>query len=78
MTVVTAYIMVKANTGEADRLKGEILDLGDGVVDASIVAGDVDFIVKANVETPVDVKDIASAIQAVDGIEDTQTYIAMD
>ena len=76
--MVTAYIMVKANTGEADRLKGEILDLGDGVVDASIVAGDVDFIVTANVETPVDVKDIASAIQAVDGIEDTQTYIAMD
>jgi DNA-binding Lrp family transcriptional regulator len=76
--VVTAYIMVKANTGEADRLKREILDLGDGVVDANIVAGDVDFVVKAMVETPVDVKDIASAIQAIAGIEDTQTYIAMD
>jgi DNA-binding Lrp family transcriptional regulator len=76
--VVTAYIMVKANTGEADRLKRDILDLGDGVVDANIVAGDVDFVVKAMVETPVDVKDIASAIQAIDGIEDTQTYIAMD
>lgn len=78
MTVVTAYVMVKANTGEADRLKGDILGLGDGIVDVSIVAGDVDFIVKARVETPVDVKDIASAIQAIDGIEDTQTYIAMD
>jgi DNA-binding Lrp family transcriptional regulator len=78
VTVVTAYIMVKANTGEADRLKGDILDLGDGVGNVSIVAGDVDFIVKARVETPVDVKDIASAIQAIDGIEDTQTYIAMD
>ena len=76
--MVTAYIMVKANTGEADRLKGEILDLGAGVVDANIVAGDVDFIVKVRVDTPVDVKDIASAIQAIDGIEDTQTYIAMD
>ncbi|WP_152043160.1 Lrp/AsnC ligand binding domain-containing protein [Salinigranum salinum] len=76
--MVTAYIMVKANTGEADRLKHEILDLGDGIVDANIVAGDVDFVVKAMVETPVDVKDIASAIQAIDGIEDTQTYIAMD
>ncbi|WP_372912625.1 Lrp/AsnC ligand binding domain-containing protein [Salinigranum sp.] len=76
--MVTAYVMVKANTGEADRLKGDILGLGDGVVDVSIVAGDVDFIVKARVETPVDVKDIASAIQAIDGIEDTQTYIAMD
>ncbi|WP_380679597.1 Lrp/AsnC ligand binding domain-containing protein [Salinigranum sp. GCM10025319] len=76
--MVTAYVMVKANTGEADRLKGEILDLEDGVVSVNIVAGDVDFIVKVNVETPVDVKDIASAIQAIDGIEDTQTYIAMD
>jgi DNA-binding Lrp family transcriptional regulator len=76
--MVTAYIMVKANTGEADRLKGEILELGGGVVDASIVAGDVDFVVKVSVETPVDVKDIASAIQAIHGIEDTQTYIAMD
>jgi DNA-binding Lrp family transcriptional regulator len=76
--VVTAYIMVKANTGDADRLKADILALGDGVVDANIVAGDVDFVVKVNVETPVDVKDVASAIQGVDGIEDTQTYIAMD
>ena len=76
--MVTAYIMVKANTGEADRLKTEILGIGDGVRDANIVAGDVDFIVKVLVDTPVEVKDIASAIQAVDGIEDTQTYIAMD
>ena len=76
--MVTAYIMVKANTGEADRLKTEILGIGDGVRDANIVAGDVDFIVKAMVDTPVEVKDIASAIQAIDGIEDTQTYIAMD
>jgi DNA-binding Lrp family transcriptional regulator len=76
--MVTAYIMVKANTGEADRLKREILDIDSGVVDANIVAGDVDFVVKVSVETPVDVKDVASAIQAVDGIEDTQTYIAMD
>ncbi|WP_318568339.1 Lrp/AsnC ligand binding domain-containing protein [Salinigranum marinum] len=76
--MVTAYIMVKANTGEADRLKAEILDLGAGVVDANIVAGDVDFVVKVAVETPVDVKDVASAIQAIGGIEDTQTYIAMD
>ena len=75
--MVTAYIMVKANTGEADRLKGEIASI-EGVVDAHIVAGDVDFIAKAQVETPALVKDVASAIQQVDGIEDTQTYIAMD
>jgi DNA-binding Lrp family transcriptional regulator len=76
--MVTAYIMVKASTGEADRLKREILDLGAGVVSANIVAGDIDFVVKVNVDTPADVKDIASAIQSIDGIEDTQTYITMD
>jgi DNA-binding Lrp family transcriptional regulator len=76
--MVTAYIMVKANTGEADRLKSEMLDLGAGIVDVNIVAGDVDFVVKVDVETPVDVKDVASAIQGIGGIEDTQTYIAMD
>jgi DNA-binding Lrp family transcriptional regulator len=76
--VVIAYIMVKASTGEADRLKRAILDLGDGVVSVNIVAGDIDFVVKVNVDAPADVKDIASAIQSVDGIEDTQTYITMD
>lgn len=76
--MVTAYIMVKANTGEADRLKGEIESL-DGVTSAHIVAGDVDFIVKVSVETPAEVKNIvADHIQAISGVEDTQTYISMD
>lgn len=76
--MVTAYIMVKANTGEADRLKRELLAIGDGVQDVHIVAGDVDFIVKVRADSPQHVKDIASAIQGVDGVEDTQTYIAME
>ncbi|WP_435100102.1 Lrp/AsnC ligand binding domain-containing protein [Halarchaeum sp. P4] len=77
MTVV-AYIMVKANSGEADRLLGEIREV-DGVVDAHIVAGDVDFVVKVDVESPGDVKEVAAnAIQRIRGIEDTETYIAMD
>jgi len=76
--MVTAYVMVKANTGEADRLKTAILDI-DGVVDAHIVAGDVDIIAKLGVESPADVKTIAAdGIQNVDGVEDTHTYIAME
>ncbi len=70
--------MVKANTGEADRLKNSIIDL-DGVVDAHIVAGDVDIIAKLDVDSPADVKGIAAnGIQSVEGVEGTQTYIAMD
>ena len=76
--MVPAYIMVKANTGEADRLKGAISDL-DGVEDVHIVAGDVDLIVKVSVDSPAEVKEIAATgIQGVSGVEDTQTYIAMD
>ena len=78
MNVVTAYVMVKANTGEADRLKTDLRAV-EGVEDAHIVAGDVDFIVKVKVDSPAAVKDIAAtAIQSLDGVEDTQTYIAMD
>jgi DNA-binding Lrp family transcriptional regulator len=70
--------MVKAHTGEADRLRTEIGAI-DGVERAHIVAGDVDLIVVVDVDSPAAVKDVAAThIQAVDGVEDTQTYIAMD
>ena len=76
--MVVAYVMVKVYTGDADRLKRDIEAI-DGVADAHIVAGDVDFIAKIEVGTPAEVKDIAAKqIQEVDGVEDTQTYIAMD
>ncbi|GAB3020905.1 Lrp/AsnC family transcriptional regulator [Natronobiforma cellulositropha] len=76
--MVTAFVMVKANTGEADRLRDSIETI-EGVESAHIVAGDVDIIAKATVETPAAVKEIAATrIQGISGVEDTQTYIAMD
>ncbi|AFK19957.1 Lrp/AsnC family transcriptional regulator [Haloferax mediterranei ATCC 33500] len=78
--MVTAYIMVKAAalTNGIDQLKEDLLAVDNGIESAHIVAGDVDFIVKVDVESPTDVKDIAGGIQSVEGIEDTQTYITMD
>lgn len=76
--MVVAYVMAKAHTGDADRIKADI-DAVDGVVESSIVAGDVDFIAKVEVDSPAAVKDVAaSGIQDIDGVESTQTYIAMD
>ncbi len=76
--VVRAYVMVKAKTGDADRLKGSI-EAVDGVEAAHIVAGDVDLIATVDVASPAGVKDVAAThIQGIDGVEDTQTYIAMD
>ena len=76
--MVVAYVMVKAYTGEADRLKRDIGAV-PGVVSAHIVAGDVDVIAKVEVDTPADVKQVsATEIQNIDGVENTQTYIAME
>ena len=76
--MVVAYVMVKAHTGEAGRLRDDIESI-DGVVSAHIVAGDIDIIAKVDVGTPGDVKEIAAdAIQSLDGVENTHTYVAME
>ena len=76
--MVTAYVMVKAHTGDADRLRNEIEAI-DGVTEAHIVAGDVDLIAKISVDSPAAVKDVAAThVQDIEGVESTQTYIAMD
>jgi DNA-binding Lrp family transcriptional regulator len=75
---VHAYVMIKAHTGEADRLKADIEAI-DGVERAHIVAGDVDLIAVVGVDSPADVKEIAATqMQGLDGVVDTRTYIAMD
>jgi DNA-binding Lrp family transcriptional regulator len=76
--MVSAYVMFKAYSGVADRLKSNIETL-DGVRDVHIVAGDVDLIATVDVDEPAEVKEIAATgVQGVDGVESTQTYIAME
>jgi DNA-binding Lrp family transcriptional regulator len=76
--MVRAYVMIKAQTGEADRLR-EATEAVDGVERAHIVAGDVDLIAVVDVDTPAGVKDVAATeIQSIDGVSTTQTYVAMD
>lgn len=75
--MVLAYVMVKANTGDADRLRREIEGC-TGVDRAHIVAGDVDVIVRATVDTTAEVKIlVADCIHPIEGVADTTTYIAM-
>ena len=70
--------MVKTLSGEADRIREDIAAI-DGVAEVHIVAGDVDLIAKVDVEDTAAVKDVAAEqINAVDGVDGTQTYIAMD
>jgi DNA-binding Lrp family transcriptional regulator len=76
--MVTAYVMVKANTGDADRLRESIADL-EGVDSVHIVAGDVDLIARLDVASTEAVKDVvAGGVQSIEGVESTETYLAMD
>lgn len=76
--MVTAYVMVKAHTGDADSLRDTIEDI-DGVTRAHIVAGDYDLIAKADVDSTADVREVVAArIRNLNGVEDTRTYIAME
>ncbi len=76
--MITAYVMVKGNSGDADRIRSAI-EAVEGVESAHIVAGDVDFIAKVVVDTPAAVKDVtATRIQGLEGVADTRTYIAME
>ena len=75
--MVTAYVMIKAMTGDADRIKRDVEDV-EGVEQVHIVAGDVDLIAKLDVDSPTDVKEIAAnRIHGIEGVDSTQTYIAM-
>ncbi|MFW5957011.1 MAG: Lrp/AsnC ligand binding domain-containing protein [Natronomonas sp.] len=75
--MVVAYVTVKSHTGQADRLRSEIEAI-QGVEYADIVAGDVDFIAKVDVDSTADIKDIAAdSIQQLHGVEDTTTYVAI-
>jgi DNA-binding Lrp family transcriptional regulator len=76
--MVTAYVLIKVNTSDVDRLLDDISSI-ENIQDAHIVAGDVDVIAKIEVESPEDVKGIvADRIQSLDGIENTETYISME
>ena len=76
--MVRAYVMIKAHTGEADRLREEMTAI-EGIERAHIVAGDVDLIAVVDVDSPAAVKDVAAThIQNIEGVADTQTYIAME
>jgi DNA-binding Lrp family transcriptional regulator len=76
--MVRAYVTVKARTGDADRLRDDIAAV-EGVERAPIVAGDSDRIAVVDVDSPAEVKDVAAThIQNISGVDDTQTYIAME
>jgi len=76
--MVTAYVMIKSMIGEVEGIRDAVKAI-EGVVDAHIVAGDVDVIAKLEVDSPDSIKAlVGEEIHGIDGIDSTTTYIAMD
>ncbi|OLZ41762.1 ArsR family transcriptional regulator [Natrinema saccharevitans] len=75
--MVHAFIMVKTAAGKSERLLAEIGDL-ESITDAHIVAGNYDIIAEVDTPEVYDVlRTVSSGLQALDGVTDTKTYIAM-
>ena len=76
--MVRAFIMVKAATGHGEALADRLEDL-EGVVEASVVAGNFDIILEAEAEEVYDIiSGIATRVRGLDDVEDTKTYICLE
>ncbi|MDQ2050005.1 Lrp/AsnC ligand binding domain-containing protein [Natronolimnohabitans sp. A-GB9] len=76
--MVHAFIMIKTAAGKSEGLLAAIRDL-ERVSEAHIVAGNYDIIAEVDAPEVYDVLESASSgVQALEGVTDTKTYIALD
>ncbi|SIR77127.1 Lrp/AsnC family transcriptional regulator [Natronorubrum thiooxidans] len=76
--MVHAFIMIKTAAGKSEGLLAAIRDL-ERVTDAHIVAGNYDIIAEIDAPEIYDILEaVSSRMQALEGVSETKTYIAMD
>ncbi|WP_440766158.1 Lrp/AsnC ligand binding domain-containing protein [Natronorubrum sp. DTA7] len=76
--MVHAFIMIKTAAGKSEGLLESIRDV-ESVSDAHIVAGTYDIIAEIDAPEVYNVLEaVSSGVQALEGVTDTKTYIAMD
>jgi len=76
--MVHAYVMVTTAAGASQHVLPEITAL-DGVTGAHVVAGEYDVIAEFEVaDTGELLSRVTDRIQALDGVESTRTYMALD
>lgn len=76
--MVHAFVMVKTAVGASASLIDAVREL-ETVTEAHIVAGEFDIIVEVVVDEVYEVlHTTASAIQELDGVDGTKTYISLD
>jgi DNA-binding Lrp family transcriptional regulator len=76
--MVDAFVMVKTGAGRSEDVVTRIRD-HEAVTEAHVVAGEFDIMVEVRADEVYDVLHTASsAIQDLDGVTETRTYIALD
>ena len=76
--MVHAFIMVKSEAGESERLVDAIRDVGQ-VLEAHIVAGAWDIVAEVDAAEMHEILATATReIQSLRGVVDTKTYVAID
>lgn len=76
--MVHAFVMVKSEAGESERLVDAIRGVGE-VLEAHIVAGTWDIVAEVDAEEMHEILATAAReIQGLRGVTDTKTYVAID
>lgn len=74
MPMIKAYILVKAKVGKIENILNEARKIED-VENISVVAGDVDLIVRVRVKDLEKLMKLTDKIHEIEGVRQTTTYV---
>jgi DNA-binding Lrp family transcriptional regulator len=72
--MISAYILLTMQPGKTDKAIKEMRQLGN-VAKISIIAGEYDIVIRAQVKNLEELLDVTDKIQMIDGVNKTTTQI---
>ena len=72
--MIKAYILVRARVGKLENILREAKRI-ENVENISVVAGDVDLIIKVKVDDLEKLMKLTDKLQLIDGVKQTTTYV---
>ncbi|RLF45978.1 MAG: Lrp/AsnC family transcriptional regulator [Thermoplasmata archaeon] len=72
--MIKAYILVRARVGKLENILKEAKKI-ENVENISVVAGDVDLIIKVKVDDLEKLMKLTDKLQLIDGVKQTTTYV---
>ncbi len=72
--MIKAYILVRARVGKLENILKEAKKI-ENVENISVVAGDVDLIIKVKVDDLEKLMKLTDKLQLIEGVKQTTTYV---